>query len=121
MNKSKNKPAKKEERKSVKNLLIVSVTVGILGLITPFLSKIGKTMEFLNEGHSLVQIIKLLNTTPITGEFDKVATIPAYSTVTFTYTLPESGYYSLWNINSKGNFIRVKPKLGSNSRWRVSD
>ena len=82
-------------------------------ILSSILVSVAAGMTFFNESVSLYQstkgLIKDWLPSSIDGKFLVSGGIESGKVMTFSYTLPDSGYYSLWNQNSEGVMIRLLP------------
>jgi len=81
-------------------------------IVTSLLVAIAATVGFINDGLLLYENFKKNNwlVTSIEGRFLTSGAVVSGELITFSYTLPDFGYYSLWNQNNAGKMIRLIPK-----------
>lgn len=84
--------------KSIKWIMISS----IFGLI-PYVNDIFDFLQHLND------VMPQQQEAVITGSFQPSGTVKYKTQVSFRYTVPESGYYTIWNQNREGKLKKLWP------------
>ena len=79
-------------------------------IITSLMVASAAIMSFVSDTFSVYENGKKWLSGNVNGRFLLSAGVKSGESITFSYTLPDSGYYSLWNQNSEGVMIRLLPE-----------